>query len=91
MPLGPYIADFVCLEAKLVVEVDGSLHAGSNEYDARRTAWLNGHGWRVVRFWNNEVDRNLDGVLASIRQALSARGGFPHPGLPPQAGEGEML
>ena len=89
VPLGPFIADFVCLEAKLVVEVDGELHANAEAYDTRRTAWLNEHGWRVIRFWNNELSKNLDGVLASIRRELSARGGFPHPDLPPQAGEGE--
>jgi very-short-patch-repair endonuclease len=90
VPLGPFIADFVCLEAKLVIEVDGALHANATEYDARRTAWLEAHGWRVIQFWNNEVDRNLKEVLASIRREPSARGGFP-PSRPSPASGGRRL
>lgn len=68
-PLGFYFADFVCLEHKLVIELDGSQHAGS-EYDAVRDAALQARGFRVLRFWNNEVRGNLNGVLERIAEAL---------------------
>ena len=66
----PYVADFACLEAKLIVELDGSQH--SEMTDARRTAFLEAKGFRILRFWNNEVLENLDGVLAVIGAALAA-------------------
>jgi len=55
VPLGPYIADFACLSARLIVEVDGGQHASRSEQDGRRTTWLESSGFRVVRFWNHEV------------------------------------
>ncbi|GAA5512843.1 uncharacterized protein HI_1162 [Deinococcus carri] len=67
--LGFYFADFVCLERKLVIELDGSQHAES-EYDAVRDAELTARGFRVLRFWNNEVRNNLPGVLERIAEAL---------------------
>src|SRR5581483_1370190 len=60
-PIGPYIVDFVCLERKLVVEVDGGQHARDGT-DDRRTAWLEREGYRVIRFWNNDILRNTEGV-----------------------------
>src|SRR3989338_8545860 len=54
-PLGPYIVDFACLEARLIVELDGGHHAARAEYDAERTAWLEAQDFRVLRFWNHEV------------------------------------
>ena len=72
-PVGPYIADFVCLAAKLIVELDGGQHAENAEADAVRTAWLEGRGFRVLRFWNNDVLVNTEGVLEEILAAL--RGG----------------
>lgn len=71
-PIGPYIVDFVCLSAKLVVEVDGGQHAQTEERDAARTAWLESRGYRVLRFWDNEVLSNIDGVVQMVRQ--SSRG-----------------
>lgn len=68
-PLGPYIVDFVCLAARLVVEADGGQHAGCAS-DAVRDAWLASQGFRVLRFWNNEVLRNAEGVLLTICDAL---------------------
>ncbi len=68
--LGSYIVDFVCLEAGLIIEVDGSQHSENADYDMARTVWLAQQGFRVLRFWNNEVLLNLDGVLCSIGQAL---------------------
>ncbi|MEF3194274.1 MAG: DUF3418 domain-containing protein, partial [Halothiobacillaceae bacterium] len=69
-PLGPYIVDFVCLESHLVIELDGGQHSEAESYDRQRDAWLNAQGFRVLRFWNNEVMQNLDGVLEAIHQAL---------------------
>jgi len=70
VPLGPYYADFASHGAKLVVEVDGSQHAERQAEDEARTAFLNGEGYRVLRFWNNEVLENLDGVLTRIAEYL---------------------
>ncbi|AJP72872.1 endonuclease domain-containing protein [Sphingomonas hengshuiensis] len=66
--LGPYVADFACLEAMLIVEIDGGQHTETG--DARRTAFLEGRGFCVLRFWNNDVLSNLDGVVAVVRGAL---------------------
>ena len=70
-PIGPFIADFVCQELRLVIEADGGQHA-DNIRDKRRTAFLEGKGYRVLRFWNNEILGNLDGVAQVIAAALSA-------------------
>ena len=69
-PLGLYVLDFVCLEAGLVIEVDGSQHADSAD-DAERDAWLAFQGLHVLRFWNNDVMHNMDGVLEVVMQAIS--------------------
>jgi very-short-patch-repair endonuclease len=90
--LGPYVADFCCLAAHLVIEVDGGQH--NENSDAARTAWLKEHGFRTIRFWNNDVLTNMDGVLALIAEALEGRGARekkeedPHPSPLPRAGEG---
>ena len=68
--LWPYVADFACLEAKLIVELDGGQH--SEVKDARRTAFLEAKGFRVLRFWSHEVLENLDGVVAVVGAALAA-------------------
>lgn len=82
-PLGPYIVDFVCLECKLIVEVDGGQHAEAIGYDMRRDAWLETQGFRVLRFWNNEVLGETEAVLEKIQEgALS-------PGPSPTRGRGE--
>jgi very-short-patch-repair endonuclease len=83
--LGRCVADFCCLQARLIVEVDGGQH--SEVTDARRTAGLNAQGFRVVRFWNNDVLTNIDGVLEVILQALQKEED-PHPNPLPRAGEG---
>ena len=71
-PIGPYIVDFVSFERKLVIEIDGGQHGVSRvrERDKARTALIMGKGYRVLRFWDNEVSNNTDGVLEKIRQAL---------------------
>ena len=68
--LGPYIVDFVCLEKRLVVEVDGSQHQEQRTYDEARTRWLESQGYRVLRFWNNEVLLEIDRVVEMIAQHL---------------------
>lgn len=72
-PIGTFIADFECRKASLVVEVDGGQHnldAGIRA-DAKRDEALRNTGYRVLRFWNHEVDQNLDGVLSKIKSALA--------------------
>lgn len=68
--LGGYLVDFFCAEAQLVVEVDGDTHAHQRKYDEQRTLGLESEGFRVIRFCNDDVMRNLEGVVASIREAL---------------------
>jgi very-short-patch-repair endonuclease len=77
VPVGPYIADFACREADLIVEVDGGQHAES-QYDEARTVVLAEHGYRVIRFWNNDVLSNIDGVLGVLSGHLEKA---PSPGL----------
>lgn len=62
--VGPFVADFLCAEKRLIVELDGGQHG--DEIDARRTAVLNNLGYHVIRFWNHEVNANLDGVMQAI-------------------------
>jgi very-short-patch-repair endonuclease len=69
-PVGRYVVDFVCLEQRLVIEVDGGQHAWRREADDEREAWLARQGYRVLRFWNNEVLRQPDAVLRSIDRAV---------------------
>ena len=69
----PYICDFVARSAKLVIEIDGGQHGDAVEYDDARTAFLEARGYRVLRFWNNEVINNLDGVVERIAAALNDR------------------
>jgi very-short-patch-repair endonuclease len=68
-PVGPYIADFLCLDALLIVEVDGEAHGSTQARDAVRTAYVENEGFRVIRFSNAEVMGNMDGVLAQILAA----------------------
>jgi very-short-patch-repair endonuclease len=75
-PIGPYTVDFICREHRLVIEVDGGQHADSQR-NAVRDKWLADHNYRVLRFWNNEVSRNLAGVLETILTALAEAA--PHP------------
>lgn len=78
--MGAYIVDFVCLDHRLIVELDGSQH-GEPEYaerDHRRDAWLEAQGFHVARFWNDEIYNNLDGVLLVIAELLQT-GRTPNP------------
>jgi len=86
-PVGPYIVDFVCLESRLVLELDGGQHSEIVARDARRDAWLAANGYRVLRFWNNEVMQRLPDVLERIRVALEKDPLTPSPS--PASGRGE--
>ena len=77
--IGAYIVDFVCRSRKLVLELDGDTHAGNEAYDAQRTMWLEAKGYRVIRFTNQEVAANLEGVLVAIGIACGAPSPNPLP------------
>ena len=81
-----YIADFACLEAKLVIELDGGQHQEHSSYDQRRDHQIEAKGFRVIRFWDNQIFKETPAVLDAILSALQTT--CPHPGLPPHAGEG---
>jgi very-short-patch-repair endonuclease len=74
-PIGPFIVDFACVEGMVVLEIDGGTHMTSEGIakDARRTAFLEGEGWHVVRVWNNQVYDNRDGVLRALGEIVTAR------------------
>lgn len=82
-PVGKYIADFICIEQKLIIELDGWQHNDSVS-DVRRDAFLESEGYTVLRFWNNEVMENIEGVLQRIYEALGNAAPTPHPNLLPQ-------
>jgi len=83
-PIGRYVVDFACVEAGLVVELDGGQHAERQGYDADRTIYLESQGFQVIRFWNNEVLENLEGVKTTIELALKQ----PSPRPSPASGRG---
>lgn len=85
IPVGPFICDFVCRRAMLVVELDGGQHSANAREDAHRTRFLESSGYRVIRFWNNDVIGNVEGVLQTILSAVEA---CPPPD-PLPVGEGE--
>jgi very-short-patch-repair endonuclease len=74
-PIDPYIVDFVCLELKLIIELDGGQHADQIQYDNNRSLFLGQRGFMVLRFWNNDVIENMEGVLEAIRLVILERGG----------------
>ncbi len=82
-PVGPYVADFLCAEARLVVEVDGGQHA-ENAADAARDAWLGENGYSVGRYWNNDVLGTIEGVLEDIAARLAGRAQPLTPTLSPE-------
>lgn len=68
--IGNFIPDFVCIEKKLIIELDGSQHLEQSEYDGERTKHLETLGYKVIRFWNNQVMNDINGVIKAIRFAL---------------------
>jgi very-short-patch-repair endonuclease len=83
VPFGPYIADFACHDARLIIEIDGGQHDRSSPVEVKRTRFLEDQGYRILRFWNNEVLSNLEGVYAMIARDLRRH---PHPVPPPSRG-----
>jgi very-short-patch-repair endonuclease len=84
-PIDGFVVDFACTKYRLIVEADGGQHA-ENPGDARRTAILEAQGWRVMRFWNNEILGNTDGVIDTILQVLGrTEAPSPTSGLRPEA------
>ena len=83
-PIGSYICDFVARTPKLVIEVDGGQHSEAADYDLARTRFLIARGYRVIRFWNNDVLQNIEGVVETIRRTLAD---MPSP-TPPGNGRG---
>jgi very-short-patch-repair endonuclease len=69
-PIGQFIADFCCLERKVVIELDGGQHQGQVQEDNARSTYVKNHGFRVVRFWNSQVLENSEGVALAILDAL---------------------
>jgi very-short-patch-repair endonuclease len=84
--LGTYIVDFVCLPARLIIEVDGGQHAEQVARDEARTVWLESQGFRVIRFWNSDVLGNMEGVLHVIGERLALE--RPPPPSPSREGRG---
>jgi very-short-patch-repair endonuclease len=82
-PLGRYVVDFVCLEKRVVVEVDGGQHAEQVALDAERDRWLRDEGFVVLRFWNNDVLKNIDGVKEQVYKTLKST---PYLNPSPQGG-----
>jgi very-short-patch-repair endonuclease len=72
--IGPYITDFCCIKKKLIIELDGGQHLEQEAYDNERTTFLSSKGYRVLRFWNNDVLNDLDGVMHVILEALEGVG-----------------
>ena len=73
-PIGKYIVDFVCFEKRLIVEVDGGQHSGNINYDSERDAWLEKQGFSVLRFWDNQVLKEMEAVEEVIMGTLGDRG-----------------
>jgi very-short-patch-repair endonuclease len=88
VPIGSYVVDFMAADRRLIIEIDGGQHTVQQDYDQRWTAWLEGQGYQVIRFWSNEVLANTEGVIEAISIALKLRPPHPDP-LPPSGGEGE--
>ena len=70
-PVGPFYADFFSFKAQLVIEIDGDSHGTTQAQDAARTQFMNNEGYRVIRFWNNEIADNLEGVIGAVSDILS--------------------
>ena len=90
-PFGNYILDFVCLEKKLVIEVDGGQHGQQAVYDESRTQALQAAGFCVLRFWNNEVLKEIESVKEKIGLVVQGLQSHPPPNLPLEGGGGKQV
>ena len=90
-PVGPFIVDFICVEKNVVIEVDGGQHAENEELDLQRSAYLNKMGYRVLRFWNNEVLQETEAVLTAMFAILANdKQNSPSPQPSPPIGGGDV-
>lgn len=88
-PIGRYTVDFVCMDRRVIVELDGGQHADETAYDSARDAWLREQGFIVMRFWNTDVMTNADSVLELVARACGVLTNDPlSPGPSPAGGEG---
>ena len=85
--LGRYIVDFICLQRRLIIELDGGQHSQQTDYDRERDGWLGDQGFVVLRFWNNDVMQNIDGVMEVILKNLQ---GTPYLVPSPQGGRRQI-
>lgn len=77
--IGKYVVGFICVKSNLIIEVDGDSHTEQIKYDEKRTKWLNEQkDYRVIRFWNNEVLHNIEGVITTISEALDGSTNYTH-------------
>jgi very-short-patch-repair endonuclease len=72
VPIGDYIVDFISFEKKIVIELDGGQHAETTKRDAERDSWLKGRGYSVLRFWDNDVFQNMEGILEVVRKNVAS-------------------
>ncbi len=91
MPIAGFFADFACRSHKLIVELDGSQHVEAATYDVKRTQALEAAGYRVVRFWNNDLTSNMASVLETILTAAIGTERVPTPQPPPASGRGSSV
>jgi very-short-patch-repair endonuclease len=89
-PIGPFVCDFVARTPKLVIEIDGGHHADQAKKDAGRTAYIKRKGFRLIRFWNNDVLTNTDGVVEAITEALAEIGSDSPSPNPSRKREGDV-
>ena len=80
VPIGRYFADFICESEKLIVELDGSQHIDQSDYDEKRTEVLGLHGYRVIRFWNDDIIHHMSDVLSEIQECVGEAKHIPSPG-----------
>jgi adenine-specific DNA-methyltransferase len=85
-PIGPFVVDFVCLDRRLIIELDGGQHALDVEEDRKRSLFLESQGYTILRLWNNEVFENMEGVLQTVLSVLNEVTPSPRPS-PPKSGE----
>ena len=85
-PIESYIVDFVCFNKKVIIELDGGQHSENRDYDMQRDICLRSNGYTVLRFWNNDVIENVEGILEVIRQHCLSD--FPLPPTPARQGRG---
>ena len=90
-PIGQYIVDFVSFEGRVVIELDGGQHSQQMDYDSKRTVWLEAQGYRILRFWNNQVLQEIEAVKTIVSKVLEDGVNTPHLNPPPQGGRRDFV